>query len=402
LDRYFKSLPAKLAAPAELLALGNQSLELLQGFTQDREELLFALHHLPASVPYKLTMSGFGAERFVQSVDAIQQIVVQNEGISGRKNIYWLGTGGPSISPRFIIGDGTEALKRYVHETTNMLVEQRITLFVYYPGLRPRVGTGLVEGNFAAGGNPFSSEVSFGAIVNETGGALYYNRNDIAEELGRSQLKGSQFYTLTYQPQNSMDDGKFRRIRVDVKRNGYRTLTKEGYFDAEKNEVVDPRRQQIIKLGTAARSTIPMTGIPLKVSRIVRHPDAQTVEVSFLVPAAKLRWQPGDPGTSRATIRLAAAGFSRSPHPVVWKVEDFGLKTGTVDPQQLAKGIVPVSFTVAYPAKLNRMRILLEPDDQGEIGSLDLSRKEIEVAQALPTPAQPTPAAQAATSAAKP
>jgi VWFA-related protein len=399
LDRYFKSLPAQLSAPAELLALGNQSLELLQGFTRDRDDLISALHRLPASNPYKLTMTTFGAERVVQSIDAIQQIVVQNQGVTGRKNIFWLGEGGPTVSPIWLTGDAIDKLRRYVHETANMLVTDRITLFVYYPGLKARVKTdGLVEGNLA-GGNPFSSDVNFGAIVNETGGTMYYNRNDIQGELGRSALQGSQFYTLSYQPKDGVEDGKFRHIRVTVKNSAYHILTKAGYFASDGKVVEDPRRQQIVNLGAAARATIPLTGISLKISKIVRHPDAQTVEVSLLVPAGKLQWQPADPGTSRTSIRLVAAGFSGSPHPVVWKVEDFGLKTGTADPQQLAKGIVPVSFTVSLPAKLKRMRLLLEPGDQSQIGSLDLTRKDIDAAPEQPSPAAPAPPKAAGTGA---
>jgi VWFA-related protein len=394
LDLYLKSLPAQLSAPAELLALGNESLELLQGYTRDRDELISALHRLPATAPYKLTMGSFGAERVVQSIDAIQQIVVQNQGVGGRKNIFWLGEGGPSVSPVFLTGDGIDKLRRYVHETANMLVSERITLFVYHPGLKPRgLSSGLVRGNYAGDGNPFSSDVNFGAIVNETGGTLYYNRNDIQGELGRSELKGSQFYTLSYQPKDGVEDGKFRRIRVSVKNSAYHILTKQGYFAVDQKMKEDPRRREIVSLGAAARATIPLTGIPMKISKIVRHPDTQAVEVSFLVPASKLQWQPGDAGSSRTTIRMAAVGFARSIHPVVWKVEDFGLKTGTADPQQLAKGIVPVSFTVVYPQKLQRMRILLEPGDQSQIGSIDLSRKEIDAAPEQPsaTPTAATP-----------
>jgi VWFA-related protein len=397
LDRYFKSLPAKLTTPTEFFALGNQSLELLQGFTLDRDELIQALHRLPASVPYKYTMPGFGGERFVQSVDAIQQMVVQNSGIEGRKNIFWLGTGSPTIDPRTMTGDGIERLKAYIHETVNMLVAERIALYVYYPGLKVRtVSDRLVQGNFAGAGDPFSTDVSFGALVNESGGALYYDRNDIDAELKRSLQRGSQFYTLTYQPKDGVDNGKFRRVHVEVTKYGYHAITKQGYFAPEKGEVMDTRREQIVKLGAAARATIPMSAIPLKLSKIVRHADTQTVEIAFVLPAYKLKWQPGDPGTSRASIRLAAAGFSGSARPVVWKVEDFGLKTGTADPQQLAKGMIPVSLTVALPAKLKRLRILLEPEDLGELGSLDLDRKQIDAAPDMPSPVQPPTAASAA------
>jgi hypothetical protein len=49
-------------------------------------------------------------------------------------------------------------------------------------------------------------------LVNETGGKLFFNRNDVDAEIRRSQLLGSEYYTLTYQPHDGDADGKFRRV----------------------------------------------------------------------------------------------------------------------------------------------------------------------------------------------
>ena len=385
-DRYLKTLPAQLAAPAELLVVGNESLELVQSYTRSRDELLTALHHVPATYPYKQAGASFGAERFVQSVDAIQQIALQNRGVAGRKNIFWLGEGGPAISRIWLSGNGVERLKQYTHETANMLVEERITLFVFYPGLKVRIiSPQVVGGAFATDGNPFSSDVSFGAIVNETGGSLYYNRNDIDAELARSERKGSQFYTLTYQPADGVQDGKFRKIHVTLRQSYLHILTKAGYFAPDKDLPEDPRRKGIQSLAEAARTTLPLTALNLRMARVIRHPDAQTVEVSFLVPASKLQWQKGDPGTSNTSVRIAAVGFSKSARTLVWKVQELALKTGTDDPQLLAKGVIPVFFTVSVPAKLQKMRIMLEPSDESQIGALDLTRQQIEAAPEQPS-----------------
>jgi len=44
---------------------------------------------------------------------------------------------------------------------------------------------------------PFSGDINFGLFVNETGGKLFYNRNDIENEIRRSEQLGSEYYTLT-------------------------------------------------------------------------------------------------------------------------------------------------------------------------------------------------------------
>ena len=140
---YLMAQPEQLTAPAELLVVGNRSLAMLQGYTRSRADLLYALDHLPAALPYKMMNGEFVFERFDQSIDALQQIALQNKGVPGRKNIIWVGHGGPNlvldrntaIAPKL-----REELREYVHMTTNMLVDARISLFVIYPGLPMKEG----------------------------------------------------------------------------------------------------------------------------------------------------------------------------------------------------------------------------------------------------------------------
>lgn len=200
--RYLAAQPFRLNSPAELMVLGNRSLEMVQGYTRNKEDLLYALDHVPAALPYKLNAS-FSGERFGQSIDALQQIALQNKGIPGRKNIVWVGHGGPSLLTEALPGSTVDELNRYVHDTTNMLVDARMSLFVIYPGLRVR-GTVFSLSEASAGAtigddDPFAGDISFGVFVNETGGNLFYNRNDIAGEMKRSQELGSEYYTLTYE-----------------------------------------------------------------------------------------------------------------------------------------------------------------------------------------------------------
>jgi VWFA-related protein len=140
--KFLETQPAQLAAPAELMVVGNESLEMLQGYTRDRADLLYALNHLPAALPYKEMNGAFAWVRFAQSIDALQQIALQNKGVPGRKNIVWVGHGGPGVYVESLaFSDKVQKeLKEYAHETTNMLVDARISLFVIYPGLKVNRG----------------------------------------------------------------------------------------------------------------------------------------------------------------------------------------------------------------------------------------------------------------------
>lgn len=136
MQKHLEVQPPQLESPAELMVIGNQSLELIQGYTRSREELLFAMKHLPTVLPYKQMNGAFYGDRFVQSIQALQQIALQNHGIPGRKNIIWVGHGGPGLDTVALGGKTMDRLNQFIHRTTNMLVDARIGLFVIYPGLK--------------------------------------------------------------------------------------------------------------------------------------------------------------------------------------------------------------------------------------------------------------------------
>ena len=54
MKKYLEAQPAQLNSPAELMVLGNDSLEMLRGYTRNRDDLLDALNHFPPVLPYTL------------------------------------------------------------------------------------------------------------------------------------------------------------------------------------------------------------------------------------------------------------------------------------------------------------------------------------------------------------
>ena len=56
--QFLMTQPQQLTSPAELMVIGNKSLDMLQGYTRSRADLLQALDHLPTALPWK-QMNGF-------------------------------------------------------------------------------------------------------------------------------------------------------------------------------------------------------------------------------------------------------------------------------------------------------------------------------------------------------
>lgn len=390
--QFLNAQPSRLASLTELLVVGNESLEMLQSFTHSRTDLLEALNQFPSALPYKQMHSvSFGWEMFGQSLDALQQIALQNKGVPGRKNIVWVGHGGPNIYLGSIaFSDKFRAeLKQSVHSTTNALVDARISLFVIYPGLPVR-GTVLTKSTWDAGidlgDDPFAGDVNFGLFANETGGKLFYNHNNLDAKIEESEQMGGEYYTLTYKPQNLEPDGKFRRIRVTLRDPNLRAVTKAGYYAPDPHTPVDPAQQQIMKLAMAVRATTPFDALDVSLSGVERHPDSQTVEFTVQLKSKNLSFQPSENRESVARLATAAASLDQYGNILTSKTETVTLLANELHPTHLPEVASQFPIMLRVPRNTRRVRVILESEDGGRIGSAELNRKTLDAAPATRTP----------------
>jgi len=66
-----------------------------------------------------------------------------------------------------------------------------------------------------------------------TGGIFYHNSNDLLKGLRQAIADGHEYYLLAYSSTHKTPDGKFREIRVDVKRKDVMVRAKRGYWAPE-------------------------------------------------------------------------------------------------------------------------------------------------------------------------
>lgn len=64
----------------------------------------------------------------------------------------------------------------------------------------------------------------------ETGGIFYHNSNDLLKGLRQAFADGREYYLLAYASSHKTPDGKFREIRVEVKRKDVTVRAKHGYW----------------------------------------------------------------------------------------------------------------------------------------------------------------------------
>ena len=283
-----------------------------------------------------------------------------------------------------------------------MLVDTRISLFEVYPRLvaNPKKKTiptmdlsiesralSEMDSELDFGnGDPFASDINFGVVANVTGGRLFYNRNDVVGGFEQSQLMGSEFYTLTYQPPSGNANGKFRRIRVTLGDPSLRAVTKKGYYAPDTTAPIDRRQQARTALFDAAQSTIPLVGLDLKVSRIVQHPDAGTIDLTVQLKAKNIHWLPADRGKSKANLVMAGVSLTERRRLLASNVLHVILTANTQDPIRLATVVTTLNLTLRVPRKTHSLRVVMETEEEGRMGTADLDRAAIDAAPVLPSP----------------
>lgn len=401
--RYLALQPERLPSLTELMVLNNTALNLPQPYTHNRNELVHALNHVPPETPYKLGSMQFGSgtwldQRLSQSIEALQQIALQSRGLPGRKNILWVGNGGPSIpvDPADPLHD--REMRFYAHDTTNMLVDARISLFLIHPegvqgagnpdlfrlnGVSMQTATDIYDID------PFAGTVNFGLFINGTGGKLSAQRNDVDRAMTDAQKLGSNYYTLTYQPPTGENNGEFRRIEVLLRDPNLRAMTKAGYYAPEQTTKTDSTPHHLdpmYEIEEAAQSGAVFDSLGMSLQNVGRHPDSGTVELTALLKSTHLRWQPTTDGRSTADITVAAVSLSKQRDILASRLRRLTVFSDSQDPARLAASETPVAITVPVPRQTQSVRLIILAQGGGETGTLEVAHKVLAGAPESPTP----------------
>lgn len=277
-------------SPRDRIALYalSDSLHVLCDFTCDRDQLLESARkydatsktrredvepgefHLPNVAPEfnlaidadSLRFAGLNNQvRAQATMAALFSISSHVESIPGRKNLLWLTANLPFSGAAIASILSHANIVAYPVDARGLLPRTPLTSWddvldfkAYYTGAKSPLP--------AQSDEPIGTD-TMQEMADDTGGHAFLNTNDLTGAIRKVVEDSVVTYTLGFYVDSGTLDGKFHKLRVQIKRSGMRLQYPKGYFalkDAPARQ--DERRAALL---TAMRSPLESSAIPLDV-----------------------------------------------------------------------------------------------------------------------------------------
>jgi len=279
MEKYLRAQPEVLPVPTLFVAAGATKIAVLHDYTQSRADLLESIKTHTSDLDFTTVMnslnggSGGADNGMVKTLGALSQIAESVRGVSGRKNVIWVGTGyGKAGDLNNMSQSDYFKVLAAIQRVTDRMLAARVTLYTIDPeGVAATdPGQGQQIDPTAAGGatGSYGNNMAFESFAAATGGRVIGGRNDLERQIAQVSAEGTEYYTLAYAPTSTNDAKRpYRRIRVMMKDPTLRAITREGYFsgDAPVAPVAPNKEKQSEELKfdllNAARTTLVYSGL---------------------------------------------------------------------------------------------------------------------------------------------
>jgi VWFA-related protein len=125
-------------------------------------------------------------------------------------------------------------------------------------------GTGSFSGKSMEGqfDSMAASQDTLATLSEDTGGRAFFDSNEFGEVFDRVVADTTSYYLLGYSSSNPIRDGRFRRIRVTLKRPGLKLEYRAGYY-AARDFAHAGREDREMQLQEQLDSDLPVTDLPI-------------------------------------------------------------------------------------------------------------------------------------------
>jgi VWFA-related protein len=212
-----------------------------------------------------------------------------------------------------------------------------------------------------------SSQDTLTTLAGDTGGRAFTDSNDFGEAFARVQRDMSAYYLLGYSSTNPAKDGRFRRIQVRVKRDGFRVEARAGYY-ADRDFTHTSRTDREAQLEEQMFAAVSATDLPVLVTGgwFRLSADRYYVPVALTVPGAAI---PVAGETDPVSIDVLGLVRDERNFPVGRFRETLKLPPGTG--KTLAGKQVLYQSGVTLPPGRFSVKVVVRENTTGTVGSFE-------------------------------
>ena len=321
-------------------------------------------------------------QRAILTLNALNSLARILGGLPGRKNLIWVTGNLPfSLIPEnrnMTDAELTESLPSLqVHSVEQHAAGNQAAMFRQsHAGEIRETAARLASGEVAiypidARGLSIStaidSQETMREMARETGGRAYVNQNEVRMGVERAFEDQSATYTLGYYPENKKYDGKYRQLKVKVKRDGVDVQSRRGYFAIDPTQMKDYNPSQ--ELASALVDVAPAT---LVTFRAQAKPSANgKLGVDFLVDADTLSTEDSSNGGKKFSVSFFAALYSATGKMLKNESIRANPSVKAEDYKQILQHGMMVHMDLDQLAEAKDLRLAVRDDRTGYVGTIN-------------------------------
>ena len=283
----------------------------------------------------------FGRQRWLRTFRSLQTLARHLSGVAGRKNVVWASEVFPIPTGR--AGQDRAEFLEEMRKTTRALNDAQASLYpVDARGLMGAITYSRGRASFTTfdmvRGNMETMEV----VAEDTGGRAFTNTNALDVSISRAVDDSRLSYVLGYYSTDTKTDGRYRTIRVEVKRKGLAVRHRAGYVAAA--PVLDRKARDAV-LRDALEGPLASTQVGLSADLDYDKADS-TITI-------RLRFDPGTVASIPASVDLLVAEIART-------------GKGTIIERAAASAeALPLTLTLRVTPSLHELRIVARDPASG-------------------------------------
>ena len=324
-------------------------------------------------------------QRAILTLNALNSLARILGGLPGRKNVIWVTGNAPfplipedRVMSAAELAEGLPSLntrRAYEHAAGNYAATFREAHANEIRGTAARLASAQValypvDARGLSISLSIDSQETMRELARETGGRAYVNQNEIKGGVERAFSDILATYSLGYYPQNKKYDGKYRQIRIKVKRDGAEVQSRNGYYELDPSQAKDYNPNQ--EVATAARDVIPATQVSF--SARIQPSDANPsaagkVGVDFLVDANTLSVEDTS-GGKRLNVDFFALVFSAEGRMIANRNIKVDKTFAPSTYQQILQHGLPLHMDLDPQPGKNQLRLAVRDNQSGMVGTV--------------------------------